>query len=66
LTGHPGVDPLVAAAAQGGGRAGVIGDAAVAAAEHQDLDELVEDPILTMDLAATAVRTGVSAGRWRP
>jgi hypothetical protein len=42
LFGHPGVDPLVAAAAQGGGRAGVIGDAAVAAAEHQDLDELVE------------------------
>jgi hypothetical protein len=24
------------------------------------------DPILTMDLAVTAVRTSVSAGRWRP
>jgi hypothetical protein len=24
------------------------------------------DRILTMDLAATAMRTGVSAGRWRP
>jgi hypothetical protein len=36
-------DPLVAAAAQGGRRAGLVGDAAVAAAEHQDLDELVED-----------------------
>jgi hypothetical protein len=43
LVGHPGGDPLVAAAAQGGRRAGAIGDAAVAAAEHQDLDELVED-----------------------
>jgi hypothetical protein len=36
-------DPLVAAAAQRGRRAGVVGDAAVAAAEHQNLDELVED-----------------------
>jgi hypothetical protein len=39
-------DPLVAAATQGRGRAGVIGDPAVAAAEHQHLDELVEhDPV---------------------
>jgi hypothetical protein len=36
-------DPLVAAAPQGGGRAGGVFDAAVAAAEDQDLDELVED-----------------------
>jgi hypothetical protein len=36
-------DPLVAAAAQGGRRAGLVGDAAVAAAKDQDLDELVED-----------------------
>jgi hypothetical protein len=36
--GNPQRDPLVAAAAQGGRRAGVVGDAAVAAAEHQDLD----------------------------
>jgi hypothetical protein len=43
LLGHPGGDPLVAAAPQGGRRAGGIGDAAVAAAEHQDLDERVED-----------------------
>jgi hypothetical protein len=46
LLSHPGADPLVAAAAQGAGRAGVVADAAVAAAEHQDLDELVEhDPV---------------------
>jgi hypothetical protein len=39
-------DPLVTAAAQGGRRAGGVGDPAVAAAEHQDLDELVEhDPV---------------------
>jgi hypothetical protein len=43
LLGHPGADPLIPAAAQGGGRAAVVGDAAVAAAEHQELDELVED-----------------------
>lgn len=36
-------DPLIAAAAQGGRRAGRIGDAAVAAATDQDLDEFVED-----------------------
>jgi hypothetical protein len=42
LLGDPGGDPFVAAAAQGGGRAGVVGDAAIPAAEHQDLDELVE------------------------
>jgi hypothetical protein len=41
--GKPEGDPLVTAAAQGSRRAGLVGDAAVAAAEHQDLDELVED-----------------------
>ena len=35
-------DPLVTATAQRARRAGGVGDAAVAAAEHQDLDELVE------------------------
>jgi len=40
--GHAGVDPLIAAAAKRGRRAGGIGDAAVATAEHQDLDELAE------------------------
>jgi hypothetical protein len=40
--GKPERDPFVAAAAQGRRGAGVVGDAAVAAAEHQDLDELVE------------------------
>jgi hypothetical protein len=43
LLGDPGADPFIAAAAQGGGRAGAVSDPAVAAAEHQDLDELVED-----------------------
>jgi hypothetical protein len=43
LVGHPGGDPLVTAAAQRGRRAGGVGDAPIAAAEHQDLDELVED-----------------------
>jgi hypothetical protein len=36
-------DPLVAPVAEGGGRAGGIGDLAVATAEHQDLGELIED-----------------------
>jgi hypothetical protein len=36
-------DPLVPAAAQGGGRAGGVGDPLVAGAEDQRLDELVED-----------------------
>jgi hypothetical protein len=39
----PGGDPLVAAVADGGRRAGLVGDLAVATAEHQHLDELVED-----------------------
>jgi hypothetical protein len=43
LVGHPGGDPLVTAAAQRGRRAGGVGDAPIAAAEHQYLDELVED-----------------------
>jgi hypothetical protein len=43
LLGQARGDPLVAAAAQRGRRAGGVGDAAVAAAKHQDLDELVED-----------------------
>jgi hypothetical protein len=43
LLGQTGGDPLVAAAAKGGGRAGGIGNPAVAAAENQDLDELVEN-----------------------
>jgi hypothetical protein len=41
--GDPGADPLVPAAAQGGGRAAVVGDAAVATPQDQQLDELVED-----------------------
>jgi hypothetical protein len=48
LLGYAQGDPLVAAAAQRGGRAGVVGDAMVAAAEDQDLDELVEDDAVGM------------------
>jgi hypothetical protein len=43
LFGQASDDPLVPAAAQRGGRAGGVFDAAVAAAEDQDLEELVED-----------------------
>jgi hypothetical protein len=55
-------DPLVAAATQRGGRAGVIGDAAVAAAKHQDLDELVKDDPVGDAGAVAAQRMGVLAG----
>jgi hypothetical protein len=54
LLGDPRGDPFVAAAAQRGRRAAVVGDAAVAAAEHQDLNELVEDDPVGM------------RGRWQP
>jgi hypothetical protein len=47
-------DPLVPAAAQRGRRTGVIGDAAVAAAKHQDLDELVENDAVREALAVAA------------
>jgi hypothetical protein len=43
LVGQAQGDPLVAAPPQRRGRAGLIGDSAVAAAEDEDLDELVED-----------------------
>jgi hypothetical protein len=55
LFGHAGADPLIPAAAQGTRRAGGIGDPAITAAEHQDLDELVEND---------AVR-GFQDGRWQ-
>jgi hypothetical protein len=60
--GHPEGDPLVAAAAQGGRRAGLVGDATVAAAKHQDLDELVEDDPVGDARAVAAQRMGVLAG----
>jgi hypothetical protein len=47
-------DPFVAAAAQGSRRAGLIGDPAVTAAKHQDLDELIEDDALGNALAVAA------------
>src|SRR5512135_1212820 len=42
----PGLDPLVAAVADGGGRAGAVGDRLVRAAEPQNLDQFPEnDPV---------------------
>jgi hypothetical protein len=63
LVDHAKGDPLVAAAAQGRGRAAPVGDGAVAAAEDQDLDELVEDHSVGDALAVAAERMGVLAGR---
>src|SRR5215210_2343531 len=40
---HPRFYPLVAPPSQCGGRALLVGDPPVSAAEHQDLDELLED-----------------------
>ena len=48
-------DPFVAAAAQGGRRAGGIGDPLVAGAVHQRLDQLVEDHRI-VDAGAVAVQ----------
>jgi hypothetical protein len=54
--GHPGGDPLVAAAAKRGRRADGVGDAPVAAAEDQQLDELVEHDAVGDALAVAAQR----------
>jgi len=54
-------DPLVAAAQRGRG-AGLIGDAAVAAAGHQDLNELVEDDPVGDAAAVAAERVVDLAG----
>jgi len=62
LVGDPGGDPLVAAAAQGGRRAAGVGDAAVAAAEDQHLDELVEDNAVGDARAVAAKRVVNLAG----
>jgi hypothetical protein len=61
LLGQAQGDPLTAAAAQGRGRAGTVGDPAVAAAEHQDLDKLVEDNAVGDAGPVTAQRMGVLA-----
>jgi hypothetical protein len=60
--GEPQGDPLVTAAAQGRRRAGGVGDAAVAAADHQDLDELVEHQPVRDPWAVTAQRVVDLAG----
>jgi hypothetical protein len=80
LLGHPGADPLIAAAAQGGRRAAAVGDAPVATAEHQHLDELVEDDPIGDARAVAAERMvdptsgeecgdldpeGFQVGRWQ-
>ena len=57
---EPGVDvcgdPLVAAAAQGPRRAGVVSDALVGTAEDEDLDQFVEDDPVGDTWAVTAER----------
>jgi hypothetical protein len=62
LLGQAQGDPLIAAAAQGGRRAAVVGDAAVAAPEHQHLDELVEDHAVGDAGAVAAQWVGVLVG----
>jgi hypothetical protein len=62
LLGHAGGDPLVAAAAQGGRRAALVGDPAVAAAEHQHLDQLVKHDPVSDAGAVAAEGMGVRAG----
>jgi hypothetical protein len=69
LLGQAEGDPLVAAAAQGGGRADGVGDPAVATAEHRDLDELVEhDPVGNAGPVAAermgVLADGTSAATW--
>jgi hypothetical protein len=62
LLGQAQGDPLVPAAAQRGRRAGGVGDPAIAAAEHQHLDELLEaDPVSDAGPVA-AQEMGVGAG----
>jgi hypothetical protein len=60
--GNTQADPLIVAAAQRGRRAGVIGDAALAAAERQNLDELVEDDPVGDARAVAAERVMELAG----
>jgi hypothetical protein len=58
---QPERDPLIPAAPQGGGRAGSVLDAAVAAAKDQHLDELVEDDLVGDAPSVAAQRVGVVA-----
>ena len=63
LVHHPENDPLVAAAAQGGGRTAGVRDAPVGAAEYGDLDELVEDEAVGDPGAVAAQRVAPRACR---
>ena len=56
LAEDPGLDPLVAALADRGGRAGAVGNAHVRAAEPQDLDDLFEDDPVADPRPVTAQR----------
>src|SRR3954452_997430 len=60
---EPGGDPLIPPAAQRGGRARRVGEAFVAAAEDEGLDDLVEDDVVGDAPAVTAQRMPVDAGR---
>lgn len=67
---NPGGDPLVTSGTERGGRAGRVGDRGIRAAEHEDLDELVEhDPIrnpgpMTTPRDWVSTRSGISAANW--
>src|SRR5215217_8629527 len=52
----PLLDPLVAPTAQSGGRALLVGYPPVSAAEHQNLDELLEDHLVGDAVTVTAER----------
>src|SRR3954449_4324001 len=60
---QPGGDPLVPPPAQRGGRTRPVGEAFVAAAEHQAGDQLVEHDAVIDAPAVTAQRMPVDAGR---
>jgi hypothetical protein len=62
LVGDAKGDPFVAAATQSAGRAGGVGDAAVAASKDHDLDELVEDHPVGDAGAVAAQRVSVVTG----
>jgi hypothetical protein len=56
-----GSHPFIASAAQGGGRAGRIGEAFIAATEDEGLDELVEDDAIVDPGAMASQRMPVVA-----
>ncbi len=61
---YPELDPPISLAAQGALRAEPIGDPLVGAAEHEDLDQLLEDdPVRDAGFVATARMVGLVLGQ---